>query len=128
MRVPIKPTRVPTRADGIYGSRWIREGWCRVGHVNFMLFAYFLFAVGTQRERVFWWNTGIYIFRNRLGCTNVINQIQNAKSNRIFIISIWKILTPQELGSEKTLEGNFKILVYFISMYMYSGLSIRLLH
>ena len=42
-----------------YSSHWVREVWVRVGHVDSMLFVLFLFALGTQRECGFWWNTGL---------------------------------------------------------------------
>ena len=39
-------------------SMWnsIGAGHVCIGHVNFMLFVFCLFALGTQRECSFWWN------------------------------------------------------------------------
>ena len=37
-----------------YSTRWEREGWVCIGHVDFMFFVSFLFALGTQRERIMW--------------------------------------------------------------------------
>ena len=34
--------------------------WHRVGHVNFMLFVSFSFAVGSQGKRGFWWTNWAY--------------------------------------------------------------------
>ena len=45
-------------------ARWwnmVQVGHVPIGHVNFLLFVSFLFALSTQHERGFWWNMGLNI-------------------------------------------------------------------
>ena len=42
-----------------YSSHWALSRYHRVGHLDFMLFVLVLFALGTQCEHGFWWNTGL---------------------------------------------------------------------
>ena len=56
-------------------SRWVRQSWVCVGHVDFMLFVLFLVALGTQRKRNIQWNTGLKICKNHPKCSPHINAI-----------------------------------------------------
>ena len=49
-----------------YSSCWALEHFVHVGHVNYMLFVSFLFAVCSQHEHDFWWNIGLTVY-NLLG-------------------------------------------------------------
>ena len=83
---PINLTR-PQREQVEYSSRWAREGWVHIGHVDFMLFVSISFvsipfALGSQRESSFWWNMGLKaIFHWKWGSRWVakVNEIYTKK-------------------------------------------------
>ena len=50
---------VPKSEQVEYSSRLIHLCWVHVGHVEFMLFVSFLFALGTQRKPSFWLEYGL---------------------------------------------------------------------
>ena len=59
LRTQCEPQRKPVE----YSLRWICEGWPGLGHVDLRLFVSFLFALGTQPEHSFWWNTGLTLIK-----------------------------------------------------------------
>ena len=53
LKFALAPTRTPNTSQWNIGGVGSSGIGARVGHVHFMLFVSILFALGTQRERVF---------------------------------------------------------------------------